>query len=134
MVKSCGILQIFTTWALLECDDEIGKLYRSLYCLDYFYKPRIQKPLWGSHISIIRGETELDQKIAEEIKGRSIEFYYIPKMETNGCHFYLPVICPIFDTIRGEFGLGPSIVNYHLSIGNLRNDAKSNNRTCETFS
>lgn len=117
--KSLGKLRIFTKWALLECDDEIGKMYRSLYSLEYFYKPRIQKPLWGSHISIIRGETILDEGIKKELEDYTIEYYYLPRMGTNGVHFYLPVICPLLDSIRDLFGLNKSFVDYHLSIGNI---------------
>jgi hypothetical protein len=122
LIKSRGVLRCFTSWALLECDDEIGKMYRSLYSLEYFYKPKIQKPLWGTHISIIRGERTLDNAIKEDINGMLVEFDYIPDMQTNGCHFYLSVICPILDDIRETFGLGRSLVNYHLSVGNLRNN------------
>lgn len=125
--KSSGKLKIFTKWSLLECDDQIGLMYRSLYKLEYFYREKIQKPLWGSHISIIRGETILDENIKRNLVDLSIEFFYIPEMQTNGCHFYLPVICPVLDDIRELFGLGPSVVNYHLSVGNLKHDSSISN-------
>jgi len=121
LVKSSGKLKLFNTWALLECDDQIGAMYRSLYSLEYFYRPRIQRPVWGSHISVIRGETLLNET-KNEIDGMTIEFVYLLDMQTNGCHFYMPVICPVLDDIRELFGCGKSIVNYHLSIGNTRND------------
>ena len=130
--NSMGQLRIFTKWALLECDDQIGAMYRSLYSLEYFYKPKINKPLWGSHISIIRGEEELCPAIKTIVDGMSIEFAYIPIMRTNGVHFWLPVICPILDDLRQEFGLPKSIVNYHLSIGNIANGTGNTNP--ETFS
>lgn len=117
--KSSGKLKVFNTWALLECDDSIGQMYRSLYSLEYFYKPKIQKPVWGTHISVIRGEKELDSLLKKEIHNMEIEYFYIPVMRTNGIHFWLPVICPILDNIRIEFGLSKSIVDYHLSIGNI---------------
>lgn len=119
LIKSKGKLKLFTKWALLECDDEIGKMYRSLYSLEYFYKSKIQKPLWGTHISIIRGETLLSQEIKTELVDLAVEFYYIPEVKTNGIHFWLPVLCPILDDIRELFGLGASQVAYHLSIGNI---------------
>lgn len=124
MHKSIGILRCFTKWALLECDDQIGSVYRSLYSLEYFYLPKIQKPLWGSHISIVRGETVLSDRIKQEIDRLAVEYYYLPNMQSNGVHFYLPVICPILDDIRELFGLGPSCVNYHLSIGNIVDGTK----------
>jgi hypothetical protein len=125
--KSRGILRCFTRWALLECDDAIGATYRSLYSLEYFYRQKIQRPLWGSHITIIRGEISLCEKIKKELHEMEIEYYYVPSMATNGCHFYLPVICPILDDIRQTFGLGKSPVNYHLSVGNLKHDISISN-------
>lgn len=119
MYPSIGTLRVFTKWTLLECDDNIGRMYRSLYSQEYFYKPTIQKPLWGTHISIIRGETILSNEIKKEIGGLGIQFYYIPNICTNGIHFWLPIICPVLDDIREAFGLGPSRVNYHMTIGNI---------------
>ncbi len=124
MLKSRGILRCFNTWVLLECDDQIGAMYRSLYSLEYFYKEKIQKPLWGTHISIIRGESILNERVKNDINGMSIEFYYSSRMHTNSCHFWLPVLCPLLDTIREEFVLGKSVVRYHLSIGNIRHNNK----------
>ena len=93
--------------------------YRFLYKLEYFYKPRIQRPLWSSHISVIRGEIILDEYIKSQLQGLEIEFLYSSGVHSNGVHFWLKVICPILDDIRQEFGLSKSIVDYHLSIGNI---------------
>lgn len=121
MYKTTGRLRMFTKWALLDCGRELAKYYCSLYNRELFYRPPLQPPLWGAHVSIIRGEIELCPLIKAELNDMEIEFYYIPQMMTNGCHFYLPVICPLLDDIRELFGLGQSVVSYHLSIGNLRN-------------
>ena len=123
MYKSIGILRCFNKWALLECDDQIGAMYRSLYSLEYFYKPKIQKPLWGTHISIIRGELLLNNLIKKDLIDLSVEYYFMPCMMTNSCHFWLPVVCPILDDIREVFGLDKSPVNYHLSVGNIKDDS-----------
>ena len=130
-IYSIGTLKVFNRWALLECDDNIGGLYRSLYSLEYFYKPKIQKPLWGSHISIIRGETLLNQTIAEKINNMRVGFVYCPIMKTTGVHFFLPCYSLIFDSVRDLFGLDKTLVNYHLSIGNIVNDVGTT--TPETF-
>lgn len=120
MLKSSGKLKLFNKWVLLECDRSIAQYYCSLYSMEYFYKPKIQIPLWGAHISVVRGEILLSQ-FKDEIQGMEIEFYYVNTMFTNGVHFWLPVICPILDDIRELFGLGRGYVNYHLSIGNIAN-------------
>lgn len=129
MYKGIGKLRCFTKWALLECDDELGKMYRSLYSLEYFYKPKIQKPLWGSHISIIRGEGILNEDI-KTILPSNIEYLYRSEMRTNGIHFWLPVCCPALDIIRDLFGLPHTLVDYHLSIGNI---VESEYRTPEIY-
>lgn len=120
MIKSKGKLKLFNKWVLLECDRAIAQYYCSLYSMEYFYKPKIQIPLWGAHISVIRGEILLSQ-LKEEIQGMEVEFYYIPQIESNGIHFWHRVVCPILDDIREAFGLGKGYVNYHLSIGNIAN-------------
>lgn len=131
MKLSKGKLKAFNKWVLLECDRAIAQYYCSLYSMEYFYKPKIQIPLWGAHISVIRGETVLRTDIKEQIEGMEIEFYYIPRTQTNGVHWWLSVICPILDDIRQEFGLSKSIVQYHLSIGNICDG--SGNTTPEIF-
>lgn len=118
LLKAQGRLRLFNKWALVECDREIAEYYNSLYSLEYFYKPKIQIPLWGAHISIIRGEVILTS-LKDEIQDMEIEFYYIPKIESNGVHFWHKVICPILDDIRLEFDLNKSLIGYHLSIGNI---------------
>ena len=64
--QSNGKLKIFTEWAMIECDDQIGAMYRSLYSLEYPYKPKIKRPFWGSHISVIRGECVLEESIKKK--------------------------------------------------------------------
>jgi hypothetical protein len=120
-----GRLKIFNRWALLDCGREISKYYCSLYNSEFFYRPKLQQPLWGGHISIIRGETLLDSSLAEQLIDIEISYRYQTCMSSNGCHFYLPVLCPTLDSVREAFGLGPSLVAYHLSIGNLRNDTST---------
>lgn len=43
------------------CDDEISKYYRHLYSKEYPYlngerTGKLTRPVWGTHISVIRGE------------------------------------------------------------------------------
>lgn len=116
-----GQLKLFDTWAIVICDDNIGAMYRSLYQLEYFYKPRINKPIWSSHISVIRGEKSLDETIRAALQDKAIKFEYTPGIITNGVHMWLNVICSELDEIRSQFNLDPSPIAYHLSIGNICN-------------
>lgn len=115
-------LVCYSHWSFLICDDEIGKLYRRLYSLEYFYLPKIQKPVLGSHITITRQEKIIPENVKSEIDGMEIEYGYFSKIETDGVHFWLRVICPMLDSIRDEFNFGKSLVPYHLSIGNIKRE------------
>jgi hypothetical protein len=120
MICSAKIL-VFNRWVIAVVDDEIGRYYRSLYSLEYFYKPRINKPLWGTHCTIIRGEIVLPDWVKYEYHETELEIYYCNHMQTNGVHFWLPVRCEEFDYLRNELDIGPPTCAYHLSIGNICN-------------
>lgn len=130
MIASAKIL-VFNRWVIATCDDEIGQYYRSLYTLEYFYKPRIQKPIWGSHVSVVRGECDIPENFKGIWNNTTVSLDYDNIMESNGVHFWLPVKCKLFNIMRAELGLGPPICDYHLSIGNICDG--SGNTTPETF-
>lgn len=116
--KSYGVLKAFNKWVLVECGRELANYYCSLYNREFFYRPRLNPPLCGAHISVIRGEAILSTTIKSLCENMSIEFRYQTEMQSNGIHYWLPVICPLLDDVREAFGLGPTPVGYHLSIGN----------------
>src|SRR5208282_3785912 len=48
-------------WLVMMCDDEISKYYRHLYTMQYPYlngekTGKLTRPVWGTHLSIVRGE------------------------------------------------------------------------------
>lgn len=122
MVSSIGYLNIFTRWIILQCDSNIGKYYRNLYSLEYFYKPKIQKPLWDAHITIVRNECTINETFRNKYNQIAIKFEYETKIQTNGVHFWLPVYSVEIDQLRIELQLHKYTCPLHLSIGNIVNE------------
>ncbi|MFM2394617.1 MAG: virus [Bacteroidota bacterium] len=131
LFKGEGILYYYdknvrdTQWLLLNADDSIIEYYAYLVKKRYWLE-KFQKPKHGSHISAIRGEIIEDSLFHQHWKkyhGQVIEFYYSPKVENNGEHFWLPVYSKDLEQIRIELGLNPvPQFNFHLTIGRLREE------------
>ena len=107
-------------WAILSCDDEIGRYYRHLFSIEnkYLngaYPNRINRAVWGSHISFLRNEHPKDWGIDAN---KIIEFSYEPGVQTNGIYFWLRVSCPRLLDLRQKYGL-PREPRFglHLTIG-----------------
>ena len=114
-------------WAILNSEIGIVEYYQ--YWMLKFYGVKLQKPKHGAHITCIR-----EEQIADEVydtkwtkyQDKAIIFEYSNKIETNGEHFWLPIICEELYDIREEMGLvRKSEFGLHLTIGRLtENDAK----------
>lgn len=115
-----GEIRCFNRWIILVVGENLARYYKSLYALEYPYKPKFQTPLWGAHVSIVRGECVLPDSI-KYYSGCVVEFGYTPEIRTNGVHFWFPAHASIFQQIRDELNLGKPICDFHLSIGNICN-------------
>lgn len=110
-------------WAILACDDGISEYYRRLYDLEqppYLNGNRALKmirPVWGSHISWLRGN-EVGLKQWGIDAGKMIDFEYEPGVMDNGMYYWLRVKCPYLLELREKMGL-PARPKYglHLTIG-----------------
>jgi hypothetical protein len=47
-------------WLIIDCDPDLGRYLRHLFALGHFRTRTLQNPLWGPHISVIRGEEPAD--------------------------------------------------------------------------
>lgn len=131
MIKSIGKL-VYTPrthlassdkWLVLMCDDEISKYYRHLFTMQYPYlnapyHGKLTRPVWGAHISVIRGEKIPNYHLWELDKDKLIDFEYEPGVEDNGEYFWLKVKCDYLLEIRAKYGLKryPRF-GLHLTIG-----------------
>jgi hypothetical protein len=114
-------------WAAVFCDDEIGKYYRHLFIKQYPYLNgfnrgnKLNRPVWGSHISFVRNSDQLpNPKLWELNNNKLIEFNYEPEVQDNGTYFWLRVSCPSLSDLREKLGLSrkPKL-DFHLTIGVL---------------
>ena len=110
-------------WLVLMCDDEISKYYRHLYTFEYPYlhgerSGKLTRPVWGTHISIIRGERIPNFKLWRLDENKIVEFEYEPGVKDNGEYYWLKVTCPYLEDLREKYGLSrhPQF-GYHLTIG-----------------
>jgi hypothetical protein len=100
------------------CDDEISRYYRTLFSKQFPYLNKIQKPTWGAHISILRGEKIKNYNIWKLDEGKIIDFEYDPIVKDNGEYFWLTVKCNYLSELRIRYGLNPlPQYGFHLTIG-----------------
>lgn len=110
------------SWVLLKCDEDIVNYYK-WFLLKKGVK--LDALMWGSHISIIRGEAfdKIDEKHMEKWKfndGESLGFKY-GDLVTNGVHWWLDVQSEAIEQMRSEFGLKPHPdFGFHITIGKIK--------------
>ena len=105
-------------WLVLMCDDEISKYYRHLFYKEYPWLGKLTRPVWGTHISVIRGEKIPNFHLWRMRENELVEFEYEPGVQDNGEYYWLKVKCtPLLD-IRSAYGLSrfPKF-GLHLTIG-----------------
>jgi hypothetical protein len=113
-----GQSSIIPFWAMVMMDGDICKYY--MWWLEKRFGLKLQKPLWGPHISFIRGEACHDwDKVKAKYDGQEIKFSYELDIKSNGKHWWLRVTCDALKDIRKELDLPrENGVGLHLTIGN----------------
>jgi hypothetical protein len=110
-------------WLIIECDPELGRYLRYLFTLATYRTTRIQAPLWGTHVSVIRGEEPVIKSGWERFNGEPVEFDYLPEVHETDGYLWAPVQCEVALRHREELGLprepAPPL---HLTIGNVKTD------------
>jgi hypothetical protein len=124
MLLAKGILKYFPLegeennrgWLILQCDRDISLYY--CWFVQKKFGIRLQQPMHGSHISIVRGEVIPYLQKWNAYQGYTLKFHYSNEVETNGKHLWLNVYSPCFMSIRQELGLNcQPVYNFHLTIG-----------------
>jgi len=108
-------------WMIATIDGELTEYYA------WFIKKRtgllIQRPAWGAHISVIRGEKPIgEQEAWDSVKAKyqnsEVTMFYDPNIRTNGDHWWMRAHCNDFFDIREELNLPKfSSLSFHLTIG-----------------
>lgn len=110
-------------WLVVMGDDEISRYYRHLYSIEYPYlngtrSTKLTRPVWGTHISVIRGERLPNPKLWRMDEGKIIEFEYEGGVIDNGEYYWLKVNCPYLGELREKLGLRREPrFGFHLTIG-----------------
>lgn len=111
-------------WLVMMCDDEISKYYRHLYSKEYPYlngdrSTKLTRPVWGTHLSVIRGEFIPNFKQLWRLdENKLVEFEYEGGVMDNGEYYWLKARCPYLLDLREKYGL-PREPRFglHLTIG-----------------
>lgn len=113
-------------WLVMMCDDEISKYYRHLYTKEYppylngGYSLKLTRPVWGAHISVIRGEKIPNMNLWGLAANKVVEFEYEGGVIDNGEYFWLKAKCPYLSEIREKYGLWKEPrFGFHLTIGRV---------------
>lgn len=108
-------------WLIVEADEELGRYLRHLFLLAHWRTRRLQGPLWGTHVSVIRGEVPPLPQGWGEGDGAAVDFVLdLRAQETQG-FVWCPVQCPALLDLRQRLGLSrqPQLP-LHLTLGNCR--------------
>jgi hypothetical protein len=108
-------------WIIIECPNDIIHYYQNWIRNEKGI--RLNKPLYGAHISVLRGEEPTQHKkyLWKKYQNEEITFYYDHKVQSNGVHWWLNVYCERLKEIRQELGLEGEIkFDFHLTIGRVR--------------
>jgi hypothetical protein len=82
-------------------------------------------------MTFIAGEKENRIISLDEIgqyMGEEVEFYYEPRVMTEGRSFWIDARCPRLDKIRAELLLPSKWRGYHVTLGNIKNRSPRNSK------
>lgn len=105
-------------WMIIETPKDILDYYHHWILKEENIK--LQKPLFGSHISVIRGEEPAEHKkdLWCKYDQEEIYFQYSNDIETDGQHWWLPITSKQLEEIRSELGFDKYPEHgYHLTLG-----------------
>lgn len=113
-------------WLVIMCDDEISRYYRSLFYSETPWLGKLTRPVWGAHISVIRGERIPNYNLWRMDEHKIIEFEYEGGVQDNGEYYWLKVQCPYLLNLRENYGLSKEPkYGFHLTIGRTtQNDSR----------
>jgi hypothetical protein len=127
MIKGIGKL-VYTEKPyklIVEVENDLGNYYRS-FIPKYF---RFQKPMYNTHISVIRSEDIYNLQYWGELNNVEIEFDYDNYIFQNSIYFWLAVECNLLKNIRENLGLPPLSKitkspcgnhDFHITIANSK--------------
>lgn len=116
---SYGIIKYSGGKCSLDIDRDFGNYYFSL--IPKYYYPR--RPLYQSHITIVRSRIETIKKNYGMWNNMRIPFVYLPIIRQGGKYFWIDCFSLHVGLLRQELGLSwfrPGFHSYHLTIANIK--------------
>ena len=108
-------------WLILDIDPELGRYLRAEYARSRYRTVQPQPPLWGTHVSVIRGEEPPDKAAWKKFDGQRVEVRYEWAVTETREYLWVPVWCPPATAIRVGLGLPPEPTPaMHLTFGNTK--------------
>lgn len=105
-------------WLVLMCDDEISKYYRTLFYREQPWNGKLTRPVWGTHISVIRGERIPNNHLWGLDSNKIVDFEYVGGVQDNKEYYWLKALCPYLSELRIKYGLDKEPkFGFHLTIG-----------------
>ena len=104
-------------WVILRCCDGLIGYHRRL--VERRFGIRLNPPLFGAHISVVRGEEPPAPDAWRRHHGRAVTFRHTHKVFTNGEFWWLYVRSDDLVAVREELGLPGNGEYLHLTIGRL---------------
>lgn len=105
-------------WAIVKTDEELIRYYQ--YWIKQHYDVAFEKTVWGSHISVVRGQEPVNKAAWGKYKNEKISFDYSHEVYRVQYFLCVDVTCPRLEEIRLELGLSRTpIAKFHLTIGRL---------------
>lgn len=120
MFHSQGKIEYHNIWIIIRCDDEIIEYYRWWYLKHYHLS--LQRPKWGAHISVVRGEEDglTEPRWEYNLNGETVTFSYSNNLVAVRNYLWIPVQGEILYNLRERFGLNREpIMPFHMTVGSL---------------
>jgi hypothetical protein len=126
-LKTKGILEFDNTIIKLKkepsktlivklADDDLDIYYQWFVTQQCGQSSILQRPMFGTHVSVIRRYEVKDLASLYLLNGRTIELQYSVELEKIHQFWCLPVISDELNDIRINYGLAP-VTNLHITIG-----------------
>ena len=116
-------------WMILKTDEGIIEYYQ--HWLKKHYDVGFERTVWGSHISVVRGQEPPNKAAWAKYKNEKIQFTYSNRVYRAHWFFCIDAYSPRLEEIRVELGLKPQPKHgLHLTVGRMQKEymEKANER------
>lgn len=97
--------------------DDLDLLYQWFIMRRYGQALRLNRPMFGTHVTIVRPEEAVpDMRAWGKYEGREVDIEYDVVLRHHGRFWSLPVYSDWFQEVRRELGLPPAS-DFHITVG-----------------